>query len=60
MGDLTVSLYGTTIGNLVGTSSNFDFVTERAAVERFGLDSPILSLAIPLSAVPTRAHRRRR
>jgi serine/threonine-protein kinase HipA len=60
MGDLIVALHGVTIGRLSGTSSNFDFVAEPTAVDIFGLDSSVLSLAIPLSVVPTRAHRQRR
>lgn len=60
MGDLVVELGGVRVGRLVGDSSGFDFRAEPAAIERFGLDSPVLSLAIPLAAVPPRGLRRRR
>lgn len=60
MGDLVVELGGVRVGRLVGDSSGFDFEAEPAAIERFGLDSPVLSLAIPLAAVPPRGLRRRR
>jgi serine/threonine-protein kinase HipA len=58
--DLVVELYGTRVGALVGPWRTFDFVPEPAAVERFGLDSPVLSVSIPLTAVPVRARKDRR
>jgi serine/threonine-protein kinase HipA len=60
MGDLAVELYGIPVGALIGTWRTFDFVTDPAAVARFGIDSEILSLAIPLTAVPVRARKDRR
>ncbi|MFC8801244.1 type II toxin-antitoxin system HipA family toxin [Streptomyces griseoincarnatus] len=60
MGDLIVELYDVHIGTLVRTGASFDFVAERAAIEKFGLDSTVLSLAVPLAVVPARARRDRR
>ncbi|RBO90893.1 type II toxin-antitoxin system HipA family toxin [Nocardia puris] len=60
MADLVVELYGTRVGVLTGTWRNFDFVSDPGAVEQFGIDSPILSVAIPLVAVTTRARKARR
>jgi serine/threonine-protein kinase HipA len=60
MADLTVELYGKQIGVLTGQWRTFDFVTDPAAVAEFGIDSPILSVAIRLTAVPVRAHKDRR
>lgn len=60
MADLVVELYGTRVGTLTGTWRTFDFVATRSAVEEFGIDSTILSVAIPLAAVPTRSHKARR
>ncbi|WP_336084661.1 type II toxin-antitoxin system HipA family toxin [Nocardia sp. SSK8] len=60
MGDLTVELYGTRVGTLTGTTRDYDFVADVEAIDTFGLDSTILSLAVPLAAVPTRARRSRR
>lgn len=60
MADLVVTVYGTTIGAIVGTSSSFDFVCDSAAIEIFGLDSQVLSVAIPLTVVSTRTRRHQR
>lgn len=60
MAELAVELYGTRVGVLSGPWQTFDFITDPAAVERFGIDSEILSLAIPLTAVPVRARKERR
>ena len=60
MADLIVELYGTRAGVLAGTWRTFDFLPDAAAVTRFGLDSPILSVAIPLTAVATRSRKERR
>lgn len=60
MADLIVELYGIQVGELIGTWRSFDFVSDLRAVEEFGIDSPILSVAIPLVAVPTRAPKQRR
>jgi serine/threonine-protein kinase HipA len=60
MGDLAVELYEIHIGTLVGTGTNFDFVATPSAVEKFGLDSTVMSLAVPLAAIPARSRRERR
>lgn len=60
MGDLVVELYGTPVGMLAGTWRSFDFLPDPAAVARFGLDSPVLSVAIPLVAVAVRSRKDRR
>jgi serine/threonine-protein kinase HipA len=60
MADLTVELYGTRVGVLTGTWRAFDFSPDADAVARFGIDSPILSVAIPLTAVSVRSRKERR
>jgi serine/threonine-protein kinase HipA len=60
MADLVVELYGTQVGVLSGTWRDFDFLPDPAAAARFGIDSPILSVAIPLTAVAVRSHKARR
>jgi serine/threonine-protein kinase HipA len=60
MADLIVELYGKRIGTLTGQWRTFDFVTDPDAVAEFGIDSPILSTALPLTAVPVRARKERR
>jgi serine/threonine-protein kinase HipA len=60
MADLVVELYGTRAGVLAGTWRAFDFLPDAAAVTRFGIDSPILSAAIPLTAVTVRSRKERR
>ncbi|MFU8888917.1 MAG: type II toxin-antitoxin system HipA family toxin [Trueperaceae bacterium] len=60
MADLIVELYGTRIGVLTGDARAFDLKIEPGAVKAFGIDSPILSIAIPLALVPTRTHKQRR
>ncbi|MHA7987198.1 type II toxin-antitoxin system HipA family toxin [Rathayibacter sp. CAU 1779] len=60
MTELTVELYGSQAGVLTGSWRDFDFVTAPAAVERFGIDSQMLSLAIPFTAVAVRARKQRR
>ncbi|SDT15732.1 type II toxin-antitoxin system HipA family toxin [Microlunatus soli] len=60
MADLLVELYGNPIGALRGTWRTFDFHADRRAVGRYGLDSMILSVAIPLAAVTQRSNRARR
>lgn len=49
MSDLTVELYGTSIGQLRGDWRSFDFHATPSALAEFGIDSPVLSLAIPLA-----------
>ena len=60
MGDLAVELYGSRVGALVGDWRTFDFVTDPVAAQAFGIDSPILSVAIPLAPAPIRARKDRR
>lgn len=60
MADLVVELYGTRAGSLSGTWRTFDFLPDAAVVARFGLDSPVLSLAIPLTVMAVRSRRERR
>jgi serine/threonine-protein kinase HipA len=60
MGDLIVELYGTRAGVLTGTWRTFDFLPDAAAVTRFGIDSPVLSVAIPLTVVAVRSRKDRR
>ncbi len=57
MGELLVELYDTVVGRLSGGRRDFDFTAEPAAVQRFGLDSSVLSVAIPLAPVVTRSRR---
>ena len=60
MADLVVELYGTRAGLLRGTWRTFDFLPDPAAVARFGIDSPVLSVAIPLTVVAVRSRKERR
>lgn len=60
MADLAVELYGTRVGVLTGAWRTFDFVPDPAAVAQFGIDSTILSVAIPLTAVAVRSRKARR
>ncbi len=60
MTELTVELYGTLVGTLRGDWRTFDFHTADQALETFGLDSQILSLAVPLTAIPARSTKARR
>lgn len=60
MADLVVELYGTRVGTLIGTWRTFDIRIDPSAVFKFGLDSPILSLAIPLTAVAVTARKEQR
>ncbi len=61
MADLRVELYGTLVGHLVGTDwRTFDFRASRDGIDRFSLGSTILSDAVPLELIPTRARAERR
>jgi serine/threonine-protein kinase HipA len=60
MASLVVELYGTRAGTLTGPWRTFGFLPDEAAVTRFGIDSPILSVAIPLTAVAVRSRKERR
>jgi serine/threonine-protein kinase HipA len=60
MADLIVELYGKRVGALTGPWRTFDFLADPGAVAEFGIDSPILSVAIPLTAIPVRLRKNRR
>ncbi|WP_243401140.1 MULTISPECIES: HipA N-terminal domain-containing protein [Isoptericola] len=60
MVELVVELYGVTIGRLTGDGRTFDFDADADAIEEFGLDSLVMSVAVPLAVVPARARRGRR
>jgi serine/threonine-protein kinase HipA len=60
MADLLVELYGTRAGVLAGTWRDFDFLLDPAVATRFGIDSPILSAAIPLTVAAVRSRKQRR
>ena len=60
MAELAVELYGTLIGTLIGSGSDFDFKGSAAGLSRFGLDSTVLSVAIPLAAIHPRSQKKRR
>lgn len=60
MADLVIELYGTRIGALKGDWRTFDLEFEPGAVRTFGIDSPVLSVVVPLALVPTRAHKQQR
>ena len=48
MAELRVDLYGTVVGNISGERDRFDFTASRDGLERFGVASSILSVAVPL------------
>lgn len=60
MADLVVDLYGTRVGHLTGRRDAFDFVADAEGIERFGLNSPALSIAVPLLATQQRSNLGRR
>lgn len=60
MADLVVELYGIRIGKLTGTWRTFELRLDATAVDRFGIDSPILSIAIPLTVVSVNTGKARR
>lgn len=55
MGDLVVELYGQRLGTLRGDWRSFDLVPDPAAALHFGLDSTVLSIAVPLQVRSTRS-----
>lgn len=57
---LAVELYGCVIGILEGDARTFDFAPADEGIERFGSNSPVLSVAIPLASVRRRDHASRR
>lgn len=58
---LAVELYDTVVGTLLGDALTFDFTPTQAGIDRFGANSPVLSVAIPLASArrPDHASRRR-
>ncbi|QTX03333.1 type II toxin-antitoxin system HipA family toxin [Agromyces archimandritae] len=57
---LAVELYDTVIGTLDGSPRTFDFTAAEAGIERFGMNSPVLSTTIPLVPAPRRGQATRR
>lgn len=57
---LAVELYGTRIGMLMGAADSFDFVPSDEGIERFGITSRVLSVAVPLEPRPQANRRARR
>ncbi|WP_309139146.1 HipA N-terminal domain-containing protein [Nocardia cyriacigeorgica] len=58
---LAVELYGTLVGTLEGTDrASADFHSDPNAIDRFGINSHVLSASIPLSPKPSRAKAKRR
>ena len=55
MGDLVVELYGQRLGRLSGDWRTFDLIPDPAAARHFGLDSTVMSLAVPLQLRSTRS-----
>lgn len=55
MTELAVELYGTRLGVLTGERNEFQFAATSEGIDRFGLGSTVLSLAVPLlSTAPRR------
>lgn len=57
---LAIELHGTIVGKLEGDARTLDFTPNAEGIERFGANSPALSVAIPLVPVPRRDHSVRR
>lgn len=57
---LAVELYDTVVGTLQGDARTFDFTPTQAGIDRFGANSPVLSVAIPLASARRRDHASRR
>lgn len=58
---LAIELYGTLVGTLEGAdSASADFRADAQALDRFGVNSHVLSASIPLSPRPSRAKAKRR
>ncbi len=57
---LAVELYGTAIGQLEGEARGLDFTPSAEGIEAFGANSPVLSVAIPLSPAQRRGQASRR
>lgn len=52
MTELRVDLYGERVGTIVERRDTWDFVVDSGALDRYGVGSNILSLAIPLASRP--------
>ena len=46
---LAVDLYGTRVGALEGDARTFDFTPSEEGIDRFGMNSRVLSVSIPLA-----------
>lgn len=57
---LAVELYGTVIGELRGDARSFDFTPTAAGIDRFGTNSAVLSVTVPLVPAQRRDHAGRR
>lgn len=57
---LAVELYGTVIGELTGQPATYDFVPSSDGIDRFGANSSVLSVAVPLVAVSRKHQASRR
>jgi len=58
---LAVELYGTRVGYIAGRDSRtVDFVPRPEAIDVFGANSRVLSVAVPLVSAPARQHASRR
>jgi serine/threonine-protein kinase HipA len=57
---LAVELYGVVAGTIEGDARTFDFVPTPEGLERFGPNSTVLSVAVPLTPTPRRDHAARR
>ncbi len=57
---LAIELGETRLGTLEGDARTFDFVPFPGAIDRFGVNSPALSVSIPLAPSPRRDHAGRR
>lgn len=57
---LAVELAETRLGTIEGDARTFDFMPSTEAIDRFGINSVVLSVAIPLTSRPARHHAGRR
>lgn len=57
---LAVELYDTILGTLTGDARTFDFTPTDAGIDRFGANSSVLSVVIPLAPSQRRDHSIRR
>jgi serine/threonine-protein kinase HipA len=57
---LAAELYGTILGTLTGEARTFDFTPIDAGIDRFGANSSVLSVVIPLAPAQRRDHAARR